>query len=270
MSKNKVEELKERLADLNAEGEEFCIDDYNKLVKDVIEHTNDKVWAAKICKKVEGKITKRGGFFYDYCELAEFVMDNLEDRKWAIKLLKKAEANVGDTMGCRILDKYSIDDEDSCYAILATRILNVLDDETWAADVIVYAVSECREEQDVAPINCTYLMACRGGELAGKVWGRLMNEADLSDVQCFKFADAIMTIDGRLYENGRKNEYEKDEDWHQENIKWAKSFMRKGIEAMVDYSESTSFDLPDAEEALKILKDPELNKLYADAKKKLS
>jgi hypothetical protein len=268
MSKNKVEELKERLADLNAEGEEFCLDDYNKLVKDVLKHTKDKPWAAEICKKVESKIARRGGVFYDYCLLAEIVMENLKDKAWARKLLKKAENKVEESIGGS-LDNYDIEEEDSYYTILATQILNILDDGKWGADVIVHAI-ECDMEENVAPVDCAYMLACRQEKFADKVWKRLLEEEDLSDARCFSMADAIMTIDARLYTKGKKNELKKDEAWHQKNIKRAKSFMRRGIEAMEDYSDSTESDLANAEKTLKILKDPELSKLFADAQKQVS
>lgn len=277
MSKNKVEGLKERLADLNAEGEEFCLDDYKELVKDVLKHTKDKIWAAEICKKVEGKIGRRGGVFYDYCLLAEIVMENLKDKVWATKLLKKAEDKVEESIG-DALDNYDIEEEDSYYVILAKKILDILDDEKWAADVIVYVLSACDLEEHVAPTDCAYLLACRQEKFSDKVWKRLLEEEDLSDARCFNIADAIMTIDGNLYKKGKKSrldretarEFKKDEAWHQKNIKWAKAFMRRGIEAMEDYSDSTSFDLADAEKTLKILKDPELNNLYKEAQKQVS
>jgi len=131
-------------------------------------------------------------------------------------------------------------------------------------------------ENDVAPTDCAYLLACRQEKFADKVWKQLLEEEDLTDAQYLRLANAIVTIDGNLYKKGKKSrldretarEFKKDEAWHQKNIKWAKAFMRRGIEAMEDYSDSTSFDLADAEKTLKILKDPELNRQYKEARKK--
>ena len=264
MSKNKVEELKGRLAELNAEGEEFCIDDYNELVKDVLKHTKDKTWSTEICKKLEGKIGRRGGIFYDYCLLAEIVMENLRDKAWATKLLKKAENRVEESIGGS-LDNYDIEEEDSYYAILAKKILDILDDEKWGADLIVHAIA-CDMEKDVASVDCAFLLACRQEKFTDKVWNRFLKEEDLTDAQYLNLAEAIMTIDARLYTKGKKNEYGKDEAWHQKNIKWVKAFMRKGIEAMEDYSDSAESDLTNAKKTLKMLKDPELNRQYKEAR----
>ena len=268
MSKNKVEELKERLAELNTEGEEFCIDDYNELVKDVLKHTKDKTWSTEICKKLEGKIGRRGGIFYDYCLLAEIVMENLRDKAWATKLLKKAENKVEESIGGS-LDNYDIEEEDSYYAILAKKILDILDDEKWGANVIVHAIA-CDMEKDTAPVDLAYLLACRQEKLADKVWNRFLKEEDMTDAQYLNLADAIITIDARLYKKGKKNECGKNEAWHQKNIERAKSFIRRGIEAMEDYSDSTESDLANAEKTLKILKDPELNRQYKEAQNQVS
>lgn len=253
-----------------SEGEGFYLEPYETLVRNILKTLKDKARIAKICKDVEGKIASRGGVFYDYCILAEIVMENLKDRTWAIKLLKKAEENVEESIGAA-LDQYDIEEEDSYYAILATKILDVLDDEEWGADVIVYAISECDMENNVAPIDCAYLLACQREAFADKVWNRLLKEEDLSDAKCFNLADAIMTIDGRLYGNKIDKEtarvFKKDEAWHQKNIKRAKAFMKQGIDNMEESLECDDFDFDDAEKTLKILKDAKLTKLYEEAQK---
>ena len=245
-------------------GNDFYIGSYAGVINDILKTLKDKTWAAKICKKVEGKIGRRGGVFFDYCLLAEIVMEYLKDKAWATKLLKKAENRVEESIGGS-LDNYDIEEEDSYYAILAKKILDILDDEKWGADLIVHAIA-CDMEKDVASVDCAFLLACRQEKFTDKVWNRFLKEEDLTDAQYLNLAEAIMTIDARLYTKGKKNEYGKDEAWHQKNIKWVKAFMRKGIEAMEDYSDSAESDLTNAKKTLKMLKDPELNRQYKEAR----
>jgi hypothetical protein len=249
-------------------GNDFYIGSYAGVINDILKTLKDKTWAAKICKKVEGKIGRRGGVFFDYCLLAEIVMEYLKDKAWATKLLKKAENKVEESIGGS-LDNYDIEEEDSYYAILAKKILDILDDEKWGANVIVHAIA-CDMEKYTAPVDCAFLLAFRKEKFADKVWKRLLEEEDLNDARSFSIANAIMTIDGRLYNNGKKNEYKKNETWHQNNIKLAKSFMQKGIEAMEEYSDCDDFVLADTKKTLKILKDPELNRQYKEAQNQVS
>jgi hypothetical protein len=46
--------------------------------------------------------------------------------------------------------------------------------------------------------------------------------------------------------------------------------MQKGIEAMEEYSDCDDFVLADTKKTLKILKDPELNKLYRESQNQVS
>ena len=249
-------------------GNDFYIGSYAGVINDILKTLKDKTWAAEICKKVEGKIGRRGGVFFDYCLLSEIVMEYLKDKAWATKLLKKAENKVEESIGGS-LDNYDIEEEDSYYAILAKKILDILDDEKWGANVIVHAIA-CDMEKYTAPVDCAFLLAFRKEKFADKVWNRFLKEEDMTDAQYLNLADAIMTIDARLYKKGKKNECGKNEAWHQKNIERAKSFMRRGIEAMEDYSDSTESDLANAGKTLKILKDPELNKLYKEAQNQVS
>ena len=280
MSRAKVEELKARLASLDAEDEYVNIHDYNGLVKDVLKSTGDRAWAEKICKTVERKIAGRGGVFYEYCLLARGVMDNLKDRDWAAKLLKNADDSVGETIGDDGLDVYDIlEAEDSFYAIVAKAILDVLGDEPWAAEIIVYAISECEKEKDVAPGDCAYLLACGSDKFADKVWKQILEE-ELTDAKCFRLADEIMAIDDRIYNEGKpwhienilpqcfdRVIYNKSKSWHLKNIKRAKAFMRKGIDIVEENRECDDyFDLDSAESAINLLNDAKLTKLFKEFK----
>ena len=259
MSRIKVEELKARLASLDAEDEDVDIHNYNGLVKDVLKSTGDRAWAEKICKTVERKIAERGGVFFDYCLLAKGVMDNLKDRNWAAKLLKNADDSVGLNIGDDGLDVYDIlEAEDSFYAIVANYILDVLGDESWAAEIIVYAISECEKEKDVAPGDCAYLLSCRSDKFADKVWKQILEE-ELTDAKCFRLADEIMAIDDRIYN--------KSKSWHLKNIKRAKAFMRKGIDIVEENRECDDlFDLDSAENTLNLLDDAKLTKNFKEFK----
>lgn len=256
---------------IDEEGEVFYIESYAALSKDILKTLKDRAWVTKICKKVEGKIAGRGGVFYDYCLLSKIVMENLKDKPWAIKLLKKAEKKVGESVG-EVLEDYAIDEESSCHAIFATKILDILNDQKWAARIIVDTLcnsdSSFDSESNFDYQRCGGVIACQSGKFAETVWNLLHKGGDLTDAQCFGAAYGIMQMDiGDFETEDGEEDVEMDEAWHKKNIKWAKIYMKKGIDIMEDSLECRDSDFDNAENTLRILKDAGLAKLYKKAKK---
>mgnify|MGYP001627442784 CR=1 FL=1 len=248
-------------------GGEFCLSELISLASRILKLKDGKKILEAVCLKLEKMLKSGKANFYDYCLLAEAVKEKLGDEIWARKLLEEAEGLVDDSIGgC---DQYGFEDEDSYYAIFARKILDILDDQEWAAEVISDVLCYFDNEEYTAPIDCAYLVACQMPGFVDLVWGKVLDECGDSPVRAIHIARAILEIDDRLYLNAdaeTKRQFKKDEKWHQQNLAWAKKFIEIFVDELEEGTVSyNKFDESDVEQVLKILNDKELSKRVKEA-----
>ncbi len=278
MTKSKIEipESVSRKFDrfINIESEdsmdEFCLCELKSVATGILKMNDGKPILEAVCLKLEKMLKSGNANFYDYCLLAETVKKKLGDEKWARKLLKKAESIVDESIGAP-LDSYGFEEEDSYYALIAGQILDILDDQKWAAKVISQVLCDSYKEKYTAPADCAFLVACRMPDFADLIWKKVLKGCGAFPAQSIIIANAILEIDNNLYVNAdaeTKRDFKKDENWHQQNLTWAKKFVESFLDELEDGCLSEDeFDADDVAEILKVIKDKELSKRFKEAMK---